>query len=142
VKTDRRDARMMARLACLARPGELTAVRGPDAADEAVRDVARACDDAVRECRNARHRLEALLLRNGITYAGKTAWTAAHLRWLATLKVPHRAQQIGFQDYLHAATESTARNERLEQAEEAGAVRVGLDGVLRHQPVRHAGPGT
>jgi hypothetical protein len=53
----------------------------------------------VRECRNARHRLKALLLlRNGITYAGKTAWTAAHLRWLATLKVPRAAQQIGLQE--------------------------------------------
>jgi transposase len=68
VKTDRRDALMLARLA---RAGELTAVRVPDAADEAVRDLVRARDDAVRECRNARHRLKALLLRNGIGYAGK-----------------------------------------------------------------------
>jgi transposase len=45
----------------------------------------------VRECRNARHRLKALPLRNGITYAGNSAWTAAHLRWLATLKMAHAA---------------------------------------------------
>jgi len=70
----------------------------------------------VRECRNARHRLKALLLRNGITYAGKTAWTAAHLRWLASLKMEHCAQQIGFQEYLHSITESTQRIARLEQA--------------------------
>jgi transposase len=113
VKTDRRDAMMLARLA---RSGDLTAVRVPDAAAEAVRDLAHAREDAVRECRNARHRLKALLLRNGITYAGKTAWTAAHLRWLATLKVPHAAQQIGFQEYLHAVTENNARIGRLEQA--------------------------
>lgn len=84
VKTDRRDAILLARLA---RAGELTAVRVPDAADEAVRDLVRAREDAVRECRNARHRLKALLLRNGITYAGKSARTATHLRWLATLKM-------------------------------------------------------
>ena len=78
VKTDRRDAILLARLA---RAGELTAVRVPDVADEAMRDLVRAREDAVRECRNARHRLKALLLRNGITYTGKTAWTAAHLRW-------------------------------------------------------------
>jgi transposase len=113
VKTDRRDAILLARLA---RAGELTAVRVPDVADEAVRDLVRAREDAVRECRNARHRLKALLLRNGITYAGKSAWTAAHLRWLATLKLAHAAQQIGFQEYLHAITEATARIERLEQA--------------------------
>jgi len=58
VKTDRRDAMM---LAPLARSGDLTAVR----------DLVRAREDAVRECRNARHRLKALLLRNGIAYAGK-----------------------------------------------------------------------
>ena len=113
VKTDRRDAILLARLA---RAGELTAVRVPDAADEAVRDLVRAREDAVRECRNARHRLKALLLRNGITYAGKSAWTAAHLRWLARLKMAHATQQIGFQEYLHAITEATARIGRLEQA--------------------------
>jgi transposase len=113
VKTDRRDAMLLARLA---RSGDLSAVRVPDAADEAVRDLVRAREDAVRECRNARHRLKAPLLRNGITYAGKSAWTAAHLRWLATLKLPHAAQQIGFQEYRHAITEATARIGRLEQA--------------------------
>jgi transposase len=95
VKTDRRDAIMLARLA---RAGELSAVRVPDVADESVRDLVRAREDAVRECRNARLRLKALLLRNGITYAGKSSWTAAHLRWLATLKMAHAAQQIGFQE--------------------------------------------
>jgi transposase len=113
VKTDRRDAILLARLA---RAGELSAVRVPDAADEAVRDLVRAREDAVRECRNARHRLKALLLRSGIAYAGKSAWTAAHLRWLATLKMAHATQQIGLQEYLHAITEATARIARLEQA--------------------------
>jgi transposase len=113
VKTDRRDALMLARLS---RSGELTAVRVPGAADEAVRDLVRAREDAVRECRNARHRLKALLLRNGITYVGKSSWTAAHLRWLATIKLEHAAQQIGFQEYLHAITEANARIARLEQA--------------------------
>jgi transposase len=113
IKTDRRDAMLLARLD---RSGELTAVRVPGAADEAVRDLVRARDDGVRECRNARHRLKALLLRNGIAYAGKSAWTAAHLRWLATLKMEHAAQQIGFQEYLHSITEATTRIARLEQA--------------------------
>ena len=47
VKTDRRDAMMLARLS---RSGDLTAVR------EEVRDLVRAREDAVRECRNARYR--------------------------------------------------------------------------------------
>jgi transposase len=91
VKTDRRDSIMLARLA---RAGELTAVRVPDAVDEALRDLVRAREDAVREQRNVRHRLKAL--RNGMPYAGKSGWTAAHLRWLADLKLPQPAQQIAF----------------------------------------------
>jgi transposase len=113
VKTDRRDAMKLARLA---RAGDLATVRVPDSADEAVRDVVRAREDAVREQRNARHRLKALLLRNGISYAGRSSWTAAHLRWLASLKLPEPPQQIAFQEYLHAISESAARIQRLEQA--------------------------
>jgi transposase len=113
VKTDRRDALLLARLA---RAGELSAVRVPDAVDEALRDLVRAREDAIREQRNARHRLKALLLRNGIVYAGHTAWTAAHLRWLATLTLPHPTQQIAFQEYLHATSDATARAARLEQS--------------------------
>ena len=45
VKTDRRDALKLARLA---RAGDLIAVRVPDSADEAVRDLVRAREDAVR----------------------------------------------------------------------------------------------
>lgn len=113
VKTDRRDAMLLARLS---RSGELVAVRVPDVVDESIRDLVRAREDAVRECRNGRHRLKALLLRNGIRYAGKSAWTAAHLRWLATVKLAHSAQQIAFQEYLHSITQSTERIVRLEKS--------------------------
>lgn len=113
VKTDRRDALKLARLAS---QGLLTPVRVPDRADEAVRDVVRAREDAVREQRNARHRLKALLLRNGIVYEGRSSWTTAHLRWIARLRLPEPAQQLAFQEYLHAITEATARIARLEQA--------------------------
>lgn len=113
VKTDRRDAMKLARLAS---QGLLTAVRVPDRGDEAVRDLVRAREDAVREQRCARQRLKALLLRNGIVYEGRSCWTAAHLRWIARLKLPEPAQQLAFQEYLHAITEASARIARLEQA--------------------------
>ena len=58
VKTDRRDAMTLARLA---RSGDRNVVLMPGAADEAVRDLLRAREDAVREQRNAHHRLKALL---------------------------------------------------------------------------------
>lgn len=113
VKTDRRDALLLAKLA---RSGDLAVVRVPNGVDEAVRDLVRAREDAVREQRNGRHRLKALLLRHGIPYAGKTSWTAAHLRWLAKVSLSYPAQQVAFQEYLHAITESGARIARLEQA--------------------------
>ena len=113
IKTDRRDAMLLAKLA---RSGDLSVVRVPDGVDEAVRDLVRAREDAVREQRNGRHRLKALLLRNGIPYTGKSSWTAAHLRWLAKVKLAYAAQQIAFQEYLHSITESGARIARLEQA--------------------------
>lgn len=113
VKTDRRAAMKLARLA---RAGELATVRVPDSVDEAVRDVVRAREDAVREQRNARHRLKARLLRNGIVYAARSSWSAAHLRWLARVKLPEPAQQLAFQEYLHAISEAGARIQRLEQA--------------------------
>jgi transposase len=60
----------------------------PDQADEAMRDLVRTREDAVAMQRQARHRLAALLLRNDIRYAGKTAWTEAHRRWISRLILP------------------------------------------------------
>ena len=85
VKTDRRDALQLARLA---RAGELEPIYVPDGRDEAIRDLVRAREDAVNMQRQARQRLQALLLRNEIRYVGKSSWTAAHRRWIAHLKLP------------------------------------------------------
>jgi transposase len=113
VKTDRRDCLMLARLA---RAGELEPIYVPDARDEAMRDLVRAREDAVSMQRQVRQRLQALLLRNEIRYVGKTAWTAAHRRWIAHLKLPDAAQQIAFEEYVGAVEEAGARLERMGQA--------------------------
>lgn len=57
IKTDRRDARMLARLH---RAGELTAVHVPDERDEAIRDLCRARADAVQDQRSGRNQLKSL----------------------------------------------------------------------------------
>lgn len=111
VKTDRRDALMLARLA---RAGELEPIYVPDAHDEAVRDLVRAREDAVSMQRQARQRLQALLLRNEIRYVGRSSWTQAHRRWIAKLKLPDPAQQIAFEEYVSAVEEAGRRLERLE----------------------------
>src|SRR3989442_14748335 len=110
VKTDGRDGMKLARLA---RAGELVAIYVPDAADEAMRDLVRAREDAVIMQRQARQRLQALLLRNEIRYAGKSSWTRAHRRWIAQLKLPNPAQQIAFEEYVQAVPEASMRVERL-----------------------------
>jgi transposase len=113
IKTDRRDA---LKLASLARAGELTAVTIPDQRDEAIRDLSRARVDAVRARLKARQQLQSLLLRHGRRYSGKTAWTAAHERYLAEISFAHPAQDIAFTEYRQAVGADEARVKRLTQA--------------------------
>jgi len=113
VKTNRRDAKMLARLF---RAGELTSVHVPDEEDEAIRDLERARFSAVKDQRRARQRLKGLLLRQGIPYEGKTSWGPAHLNYLARLKMPNVAQQIAFEEYKTAITVASERLERLSKA--------------------------
>jgi transposase len=113
VKTDRRDALTLARYL---RSAELTAVVVPDARDEAMRDLSRAREDAVRARLKARQQLKAMLLRHGQRYTGKTSWTAAHERYLAEVHFPHPAQDIAYAEYRSAVAEAHARVERLTAA--------------------------
>jgi transposase len=112
VKTDRRDARQLARLM---RSGDLTPVYVPQADDEAIRDLSRAREDSLRDLKAAKYRLKAFLLRQDIRYTGQANWSPAHLRWLAEVVCPTPAQQIVFQEYVRAVTEHTERLQRLEQ---------------------------
>jgi transposase len=111
VKTDRRDARKLARLL---RAGELTSVYIPEATDEAIRDLCRARSDAVDDRRRSRHRLKGFLLRHGYRYQGKSSWSAAHERYLRELVLPHPAMKVILEEYLQgiaAAGERIARCE-------------------------------
>lgn len=110
-KTDRRDAVELARLL---RSGDLTSVYVPSVEDEALRDLSRARYDAVKDLKAARLRLKSFLLRLGIFYAGRADWNDAHQRFLARVTCPTPAQQIVFQEYLHAITETSQRLKRLE----------------------------
>jgi transposase len=110
VKTDRRDAMMLAKLH---RAGELTAIWIPDAAHEAMRDLVRARATAVRVLSKARQHLQGFLLRHDRIYRGARAWTLAYRRWLTTVRFDHPAQQIVLQDYIHAVQDAEARRDRL-----------------------------
>ena len=112
VKTDRRDAVQLARLA---RSGDLTLVYVPTVDDEAIRDLTRAREDVISDLKDAKFRLKAFLLRQDIRYAGRANWGPAHLRWLAEVVCPTPAQQIVFQEYVRTVTEHTERLGRLDQ---------------------------
>jgi transposase len=105
VKTNRRDAR---KLAELGRAGLLTVVQPPTPADEAVRDLARARDDAREDLQRCRHRLGKLLLRRGLHYAGRN-WTRTHRRWVDGLTWTHAAERAVVDDYLLAIDHTEAR---------------------------------
>lgn len=113
VKTDRRDSLLLARYL---RSGELTPVVIPDARDEAIRDLSRAREDAVRARLKARQQLKAMLLRLGVRYEGKTSWTAAHERYLSTVTFAHPAQDIAFAEYRIAVREANDRVHRITAA--------------------------
>lgn len=110
VKTDRRDALMLAKLH---RAAELTAVWVPDAAHGAMRDLVRARATAVRVVGKARQHLQGFLLRHGRIYPAKKGWTVVYRRWLTTVRVQHPAQQIVLQDYVDAVADAEAPVTRL-----------------------------
>ena len=110
VKTDRRDALMLAKLH---RAGELTPIWVPDAGHEAMRDLVRARATAARVLSKARQHLQSFLLRHDRIYRGLRAWTLAYQRWLTTVRFDHPAQQIVLQDYIYAVHDAEARRDRL-----------------------------
>jgi transposase len=113
VKADRRDS---LRLAELSRAGELRAIWIPDPADEAIRDLARAREDAVNARTQVRHQLKGFLLRHGVRYAGRTSWSKAYYRWLATLNFGAAGAQTAFTDYWQAVSAADERVARLTTA--------------------------
>lgn len=112
IKTDKRDAAMLARLH---RAGELTAVHVPDADDEAVRDLFRARCDAKQMEKMARQNLLSFLLRIGQHYSGNRHWTKMHWRWLEALSLSYAAQQLALQEYIDTIKQCQERVARYDQ---------------------------
>lgn len=112
-KTDKRDARTIARLL---RAGELTAVYIPEPTDEAIRDLCRARTDTIDDLRRCRLRLKSFLLRHGYRYQGKANWSQPHMRYLRELVLPHPAMKAILEEYLQGIAAAHERVGRLEAA--------------------------
>lgn len=113
IKTDRRDS---VRLAELSRAGELRSVWVPDPRDEAIRDLSRAREAAIHDRTQARLRLRGFLLRHGLRYPGKTAWTKSFHLWLTTLNFGPDGSHTAFTEYQMAVQWADQRIERLTRA--------------------------
>ncbi|WP_199609534.1 IS110 family RNA-guided transposase [Flocculibacter collagenilyticus] len=111
IKTDKRDA---LKLAKLLKSEDLTPIYVPEPEDEAIRDLSRAREVAMKDLKDAKYQLKALLLRNNINYTGTANWSFKHLRWLTEIVLPHPAQQIVLQEYLQTINERLARLKRLD----------------------------
>lgn len=132
LKTDRRDAVLLARLH---RAGELTAVWVPDVEQEAIRDLSRAREDMKAIELKARQRLGAFLLRHGHVYRdGANHWTQRHWRWLEALRMPSPVQQLVLQEYVEAVKEAQRRvaglEEQLRQALAGWSLRPVVEGLM------------
>ena len=117
VKTDKRDA---AKLAKLFKAEELATIYVPEAEDEAIRDLSRARETAMKDLKDAKFQLKGFFLRNNITSTVKDNWSNQHLRWPTELVLPHHSQQIVLQEMIQTINERISRVRR-------------LDGELQHQ---------
>lgn len=127
IKTDRRDA---INLAKLHRAGELTPVWVPARPHEAVRDLVRARQAAVRSVRQARQQLSGFLLRHGHHYH-RLAWMLMHRRWLSRPHFEHAAYYIVLEDCIATVEAATARRDRLEAHIESALADWSLAPVVR-----------
>ncbi len=97
VKTDRKDAELLARLLLA---GSLTRVAVPSLTVEAAREMTRAHDACRRDLMNARHRVSKMLLRQGMVYPKPKTWTAEHRRWMSAQQFDEPASSMVLADLI------------------------------------------
>lgn len=118
VKTDRRDARKLARLY---RAGELTKVEVPEEQREELRDLIRAREDLVEDVMRRRHRLAKYLLRHGHRYRQGKAWTERFWRWVDEIEWGEGPAQQVMMEYRIGLEQAEEQLSRLNQAVEEQA---------------------
>ncbi len=113
VKTDARDAELLARLLKL---DEIVAVVVPSVEQEAARDLVRAREDVRGDLMRARHRLSKMLLRQGILYTGGSPWTGVHDVWLRSQRFDLAGRQLAYESAHETVVLTTDRRDRLDAA--------------------------
>jgi transposase len=113
VKTDSRDCKKLARLL---RNDDLTPVWVPSKTQEALRDILRARQDAVKDHTRKRNQLTKFLLRLGlIPPQGVNLWTLKHRQWLEKIQLEQHFHQICLWEHIRSIDEAKAKIVRLEK---------------------------
>ena len=138
IKTNRRDAVKLARLY---RAGELTEIWTPDEAHEAMRDLVRAREAAVKDRTRKRQEIRSFLLRIGKIYPGKKAWGTRCFKWLHELSLAWPAHTAVLHEMILAESRCRERVARLDRAIEDALLDWHLaPEVERLQALRGVGP--
>src|SRR6202161_135826 len=110
VKTDRKDAELLARLLLA---GSLTTGVVPPVEVEAARELMRTHDACRRDLMNARHRVSKMLLRHGRVYPRPSTWTQKHRRWLAAQQFEQAMSELTWADLIACVDGLSARKQTL-----------------------------
>jgi transposase len=112
VKTDRKDAELLARLLLA---GQLSFVTVPSPSFEAARHLCRAREQVRSDLMRCRHRVSKLLLLHGRVYPQTSTWTQRHRQWLARQRFQEPATELAYLDSLAAVDGLVARKAALDE---------------------------
>jgi transposase len=112
VKTDRRDAELLARLSLA---GQLQPIAVPSEFIESARHLTRAREALRGDLLRARHRVSKLLLLHGRVYPEPTCWNTRHRAWLGRQRFEQAPTELAFIDLLAAVDGMVARKHALDE---------------------------
>ena len=110
IKTDKRDARLIAQCLCY---GGYHPVYIPTGEDDAVKEYLRMRDDHKLALKKLKQQINAFVLRHGQQYSG-TKWTIKHVTWLKKLELDPMYRET-LDEYLASCEEQEAKIERYDK---------------------------
>ena len=110
IKTDKRDARLIAHCLCY---GGYHPVYIPTGEDDAVKEYLRMRDDHKLALKKLKQQINAFVLRHGYQYTG-TKWTIKHVAWLRKLDLNPMYRET-LDEYMASFEEQEAKIERYDK---------------------------
>ena len=110
IKTDKRDAHLIAQCLCY---GGYHPVYIPTKEDDAVKEYIRMRDDHKQMLKSLKQQINAFVLRHGHQYSG-TKWTIKHIIWLRTLELDPMYRET-LDEYMASHEEQEAKIERYDK---------------------------